>query len=73
MDGLERDVRGQATVLRLDLLSGVGREAARTYEVRIVPTTLLFDGEGRIVLRETGLPDAERFRARVTELTAQTP
>ncbi len=60
-------------MLRLDLLSGVGREAARTYEVRIVPTTLLFDGEGRIVLRETGLPDAERFRARVTELTAQTP
>lgn len=66
-------MRGQATVLRIDLLSKVGREAARTYDVKIVPTTLLFDGEGRVVLRETGLPDAERFRARVAELTARTP
>ena len=68
MDGLERDVKGQATVLRLDLLSGIGREAARAYGVTIVPTTLLFDGEGRVVLRETGLPDAGRFRAAVSEL-----
>lgn len=66
-------MRGQATVLRIDLLSRVGREAARAYEVRVVPTTLLFDGKGRVVLRETGLPDAEHFRARVAELTAQTP
>mgnify|MGYP005855608331 CR=1 FL=1 len=66
-------MRGQATVLRIDLLSGVGREAARAYGVRMVPTTLLFDGEGRVVLRETGLPDAERFRVRVAELVAQTP
>lgn len=66
-------MRGQATVLRIDLLSGVGREAARAYGVRMVPTTLLFDGEGRVVLRETGLPDAERFRVRVAELIAQTP
>ncbi len=66
-------MKGQATVLRLDLLSGVGREAARAYGVKIVPTTLLFDGEGRVVLRETGMPDAERFRARVVELVAQAP
>lgn len=68
MDGLERDVRGRATVLRLDLLSGVGREAARAYDVKMVPTTLLFDGAGRVVLRETGMPDAGRFRAAVSEL-----
>lgn len=66
-------MKGQATVLRIDLLSGVGREAARAYGVRMVPTTLLFDGEGHEVLRETGLPDAERFRVRVAELVAQTP
>lgn len=66
-------MKGQATVLRIDLLSGVGREAARAYRIRIVPTTLLFDGEGHEVLREAGLPDAERFRVRVAELIAQTP
>lgn len=73
MDGLERDVRGKATVLRIDLLSRVGREAARAYDVRIVPTTLLFDGQGQVVLRETGLPNAGRFRARVAGLTTRTP
>lgn len=61
-------MKGRATVLRLDLLSGIGREAARAYDMTIVPTTLLFDGEGRVVLRETGLPDAGRFRAKVSEL-----
>lgn len=69
MDGLEKDLRGRATVLRLDLLSGVGRDAARAYGVKVVPTTLLFDGNGQIVLRQTGSVDASAIRARVRALT----
>ena len=71
MDGLEDDVSGQATVLRIDLLSEVGRQAASLYGVKAVPTTLLFDGAGQIVLRETGLPDRGAFRAKVAELAGR--
>lgn len=71
MDGIEDDVSGQATVLRLDLLSDVGREAASLYGVSSVPTTLLFDGAGQVVMRETGLPDRGAFRAKVAELAGR--
>jgi len=68
VDGLEKDLRGQATVLRIDLLSGIGRDAARLYDVKVVPTTLLFDGNGNVILRETGMPSAGKFRAAVADL-----
>ncbi len=71
MDGIEDDVRGQAAVVRLDLLSGVGREAASLNGVKTVPTTLLFDGTGQVVLRESGLPDRDAVRAKVAELAGR--
>ncbi len=61
MDGLREEVGGQ--VLHLDLLSEFGGEVARRYGVRAVPETLLFDGDGRVVMRQSGVPDAEAFRA----------
>ncbi|MBN1965434.1 MAG: thioredoxin family protein [Anaerolineae bacterium] len=67
MDGLEKDLAGRATVLRIDLLSSVGREAAQEYGVKIVPTTLLFGGNGELIHRQTGRPDADVFRAKVEE------
>ena len=70
MDGLEQDLKGRATVLRLDLLSGVGREAASQYGVKAVPTTLLFDGSGQVILRQVGSVDADAIRAQVTDLAA---
>jgi len=71
VDGIEDDVRGQAAVVRRDLLSGVGREAASLYGVKTVPTTLLFDGTGQVVLRESGLPDRDAVRAKVAELAGR--
>jgi thioredoxin-like negative regulator of GroEL len=70
VDGLERDLKGRAAVLRLDLLSGVGRDAASQYGVKAVPTTLVFDGNGQVVLRQVGSVDAGAIRAQVADLTA---
>jgi thioredoxin-related protein len=70
VDGLEQDLKGRATVLRLDLLSGVGRDAASQYGVKVVPTTLLFDGSGQVILRQVGSVDADAIRVQVADLAA---
>jgi thioredoxin-related protein len=69
VDRLENDLKGQATILRLDLTSQVGRDSARIYDVKLVPTFLVFDGRGQVVLRQTGMPDTEAIRAEITVLT----
>ncbi len=71
VDGIEDDLRGQAQVLRIDLLSGVGRATASQFEVKVVPTTLVFDGSGQLVLREVGMPDAGKIKAAVRKALAQ--
>ncbi len=71
MDGLERDLKGRAAVLRLDLLSGVGREAASAYGVKVVPTVLLFDGNGMMIARQSGKVDAGPIRDQVAALVGK--
>jgi hypothetical protein len=71
VDGLEQDLKGRAAVLRLDLLSGVGREAASTYGVKVVPTVLLFDGNGQVIVRQSGKVDAGPIRDRVAALVGK--
>lgn len=55
VDGLERDLAGKATVLRLDVMSDTGRRAAAQFGVRGVPTLVLVDGGGQAVLTQVGL------------------
>jgi len=55
-------------VLRLSILSDVGRQAAARYNVRGMPTTLLFDGSGDLAHRQTGLPDGDEFLKRARQL-----
>jgi thiol-disulfide isomerase/thioredoxin len=71
VDGLKDDLQGQADVIYLDLMSNVGRASARTYGVKVVPTLLVFDGSGEVVLRETGLPDAGAIRDAVAALASE--
>ena len=54
MDGIERDLEDQADVLRLSVTDNVGRELAARYGVRQVPTLFVLDGEGNVVLRQSG-------------------
>ena len=60
VNGIERDLKGRARVVRLNLLSRVGREVAGAYGVAAVPTTLVFDGAGDVRYRQEGLPSRKR-------------
>ena len=81
VDGLEDDLKGQASVLRLDLTSKVGRAAAREYGVKVVPAIDIFNlmnGNTTLSIRGTQnasnantissllAPRVFRFGARVT-------
>jgi thioredoxin-related protein len=65
VDGLERELEGQARVVRLSVMSQMGREIARRYDVRGVPTFLVFDGQGELVGRQVGFPNRSEIRALV--------
>jgi thioredoxin-related protein len=66
VDGLERELEGQARVVRLSVMSQMGREIARHYGVRGVPTFLVFDGQGELVGRQVGFPNRSEITALVT-------
>ncbi len=65
VDGLERELEGQARVVRLSILSQAGQEAAQRYDVRGVPTFLVFDGQGNLIERQVGFPDRSKIKALV--------
>lgn len=68
MDRLERDLEGQAEVLRLSAWSSVGRQLSAQYGVRGVPTFLLFDGVGQMVYYQVGKLDAETMKSEINSL-----
>ena len=56
VDGLEKDLEGRADVVRLSILTDLGREVATRYGVRAVPTFLIFDSQGALIGRQVGFP-----------------
>lgn len=62
MDRLEKDLEGQVRVLRLSVMSPVGRQLAAGYGVRGVPTFILFDDGGQLIRRDVGRVDADYIR-----------
>ena len=66
VDGLERELEGQARVVRLSALGPLGREVAQRYSVMGVPTFLIFDGQGELIDRQVGFPDRDGIIALVT-------
>ena len=66
MDRLERDLEGQAPVLRLNVMDAAGQDVMRAYGVYLVPTFLVFDGAGNLLFRQGGaFPDVGMIKARV--------
>jgi thioredoxin-related protein len=65
VDRLERELEGQASVLKFSAWSSVGRELGARYGVRGVPTFLLFDGKGEMVHYQVGRLDAERVKVEI--------
>jgi len=60
VDGLERKLDGQAKVIRVNALSELGREGVMRFNVRGVPTLIVFDGCGRAIDRQVGFVNAGR-------------
>ncbi|MBL7198978.1 MAG: thioredoxin family protein [Anaerolineae bacterium] len=68
VDGIERDLKGRAQVIRLSVISEVGSQVARRYGVRGVPTLILFDAEGNLVDQIIGVPSRDGIVDRVNAL-----
>ena len=63
---MQRDLEGEALVLRLNAWDSAGRDVMVAYGVRLVPAFLVFDGGGALLFRQGGsLPDVKAIRARV--------
>ena len=65
MNGVKEEMAGEVDVVHLNLVSGVGREIGGRYDVKIVPTTLLFDGQGNLVARANGVPKKDELISRI--------
>jgi len=68
VDRLERELQGQAQVLRLSAASPVGRVLVARYGVRGVPTFLLFDGSGKMIHYQVGRLDGDRIKTEIANL-----
>jgi len=55
-------------VLRLNPLDEVGRQIAARYGVRTIPTFVLLDGNGEVVLKQVGTLQRDEIEAAVDEL-----
>ncbi|MBC7238036.1 MAG: thioredoxin family protein [Chloroflexi bacterium] len=53
VDGIEREL-GDTRLVRINAMSRAGGIIAMGYGVRGVPTLIVFDGEGKIVLTQVG-------------------
>ena len=56
VDRLEHQLGDKAQVVRLDLWTRVGRQAAARYGVRGMPTLVVVDGNGEAVYGRYGIP-----------------
>ncbi|MCB0211678.1 MAG: hypothetical protein KDJ52_20235 [Anaerolineae bacterium] len=72
VDGLESDLSGQAEVVRLDIMTAVGRQAASMYGVRGIPTLMVVDGQGEPILIQMSLVRPGPIKKQIEQLLAQT-
>ena len=68
VDGIERDLEGRASVIRLGVMSEVGSRAAQQYGVQGVPTLIIFDGDGNVADKSVGVPNRKEIVGQVTAL-----
>lgn len=68
VDQLERDLEGQARLLRLNVREEVGMQLAARWGVRGVPTFFVVDADGEIVYARAGAPEVEQIKSQVAAL-----
>ena len=62
MDRLEIRLKGHFLVIRLDVLSDVGKYVRQKYQGSVVPTFIVFDKGGKEVWRHSGsVPQLEKI------------
>jgi thioredoxin-related protein len=59
VDGIESAHRGRLTVIRIDVQEPKFQSLLARFNFQFTPTFILFDGEGRELLRSVGSIDAE--------------
>ena len=70
MDGLEKELVGKADVVRLNAMTSIGRQAAAHFGARGLPTLVLVDGNGEVVLTQVGIIRAGAVQELVEQLIA---
>lgn len=70
VDGLESKLAGKAEVIRLDVMSRVGQNAARRYGIRGVPALVVVDGSGQAVFGQAGIPRSGQIIEQVETILA---
>lgn len=63
LDALERELRHELRVIRLDVASTEGRALGEQLELRVTPTFILFDTNGLEIWRGLGSLDGSAIRA----------
>ncbi|MCB0194443.1 MAG: hypothetical protein KDJ65_21010 [Anaerolineae bacterium] len=71
VDGLESDLEGKAELVRLDIMTSVGRQAASMYGVRGTPTLIVVDGQGEPTLVQMSLVRPGPVKNQIEQLLAQ--
>jgi thioredoxin-related protein len=69
VDGIEKDLKDRARVIRLDVWSGVGKALAQRYGVRGIPTLVVLDRAGQVQDVQVGIPDRKHTVELATKLT----
>lgn len=62
---------GKAEVVRLDVTTRIGRQAAAKYGVRGTPTVIVVDGQGQPVLTQLALVRPGPLKEQINTLLAQ--
>ncbi|MGC9393683.1 MAG: thioredoxin domain-containing protein [Anaerolineae bacterium] len=63
VDQLERDLAGQATVVRLNVKDNVGLALASRWGVAGIPAFFVLDGAGNVIYARAGAPNIEALKA----------
>ena len=71
VDGLEKDLAGKADVVRLNVLSSIGQQAAAHFGVRGMPTLIVVDGQGQVMLTQLGLVRPAAVHDQIDSLLTQ--
>jgi thioredoxin-related protein len=65
VNGFKEEMVGTVDVVHLSMMSAVGREVGGRYSVEVVPTSLLFDKQGKLIKRVNGVPNKQDLVAQI--------